>query len=205
MAGKSSLLSFLFYSNNICIHQVYNCTKLTLVLVGPPMKDLIRSLATKKDMTFSAVGPDIIACKRAHVVGTYLAPEASTLGRPPGPVVSLLLLSDQLLSLTSNGFLFNWSLAGDYSAQPMVMDLLDEGRGSSFGRPSCIAHPDTYLNKVLIGGDLGRVQLWNFMTGQLIHTFDGWGAGVRTLAPSPALDVVAAGESNDKIHSYRKE
>lgn len=39
---------------------------------------------------------------------------------------------------------------------------------------SCLCHPDTYLNKVVVGGVDGSMQLWNFVTGQLVHTFKGW-------------------------------
>ena len=46
--------------------------------------------------------------------------------------------------------------------------------GGELGTPTCLAHPDTYLNKVLVGGTSGRMQLWNFETGQKLHTFEGW-------------------------------
>jgi U3 small nucleolar RNA-associated protein 21 len=40
--------------------------------------------------------------------------------------------------------------------------------------PSCLCHPDTYLNKVVVGGADGCMQLWNFVTAQLVHAFKGW-------------------------------
>jgi U3 small nucleolar RNA-associated protein 21 len=40
--------------------------------------------------------------------------------------------------------------------------------------PVCLAHPDTYLNKVVVGGEDGRLQLWNFVTATRLHTFPGW-------------------------------
>jgi U3 small nucleolar RNA-associated protein 21 len=40
--------------------------------------------------------------------------------------------------------------------------------------PTCLCHPDTYLNKVVVGGADGSLQLWNFGSGQLVHTFAGW-------------------------------
>lgn len=63
---------------------------------------------------------------------------------------------------------------------------------SSFN-PTCFCHPDTYLNKVVVGSEEGSLQLWNFSTGRRLFEFKGWGAGVRCLAPSPALDVVGVG------------
>jgi U3 small nucleolar RNA-associated protein 21 len=40
--------------------------------------------------------------------------------------------------------------------------------------PTCFAHPDTYLNKVVVGAADGRLQLWNYSTGTRLHTFAGW-------------------------------
>lgn len=40
--------------------------------------------------------------------------------------------------------------------------------------PTCLAHPDTYLNKIVVGGADGRLQLWNFVTATKLHTFAGW-------------------------------
>lgn len=37
-----------------------------------------------------------------------------------------------------------------------------------------MAHPDTYLNKVVVGGEDGSLQLWNFVTATRLHTFAGW-------------------------------
>jgi hypothetical protein len=60
--------------------------------------------------------------------------------------------------------------------------------------PTCLAHPDTYLNKVLVGGEGGRAQLWNFSSGKLLYEFVfASGSDVRCIASSPALDVVGIG------------
>jgi len=40
--------------------------------------------------------------------------------------------------------------------------------------PTTLAHPDTYINKVVVGSADGRLQLWNFLTASLVHTFKGW-------------------------------
>ena len=56
--------------------------------------------------------------------------------------------------------------------------------------PTCICHPDTYLNKVLIGATDGRVLLLNANTGKHIHASpeqhaQPWSA-VTCLEQSPA-------------------
>jgi hypothetical protein len=60
-------------------------------------------------------------------------------------------------------------------------------------QPTCMAHPDTYLNKVVVGGADGRLQLWNFASGQRLFEFRPARCAVRCLAASPALDVVGIG------------
>lgn len=44
-----------------------------------------------------------------------------------------------------------------------------EMRLESGFEPTCIAHPDTYLNKVLVGSRDGRMQLWNFASAKMVY------------------------------------
>jgi U3 small nucleolar RNA-associated protein 21 len=55
------------------------------------------------------------------------------------------------------------------------------------------------VNKLLLGTDAGKLLLWNFKSGKLVYTFEGWGAPVNCLQQSPALDVVACGLSDGRI------
>ena len=59
--------------------------------------------------------------------------------------------------------------------------------------PTCMAHPPTYINKLLLGARDGRLQLWNINTSTLLYTFAGFGSAVRCVEASPALDVVGVG------------
>lgn len=59
--------------------------------------------------------------------------------------------------------------------------------------PTCLAHPDAYVNKVLVGCACGRLVLLNFATSSLLHVFEGFGAPVTCIAASPALDTVGVG------------
>ncbi len=57
-----------------------------------------------------------------------------------------------------------------------------------------MAHPETYLNKVVVGGGDGRLLLYNFAGGRLLYEFEGINASaVKCIVPSPALDVVGIG------------
>lgn len=62
-----------------------------------------------------------------------------------------------------------------------------------------MAHPPTYLNKVLLGCTDGTLHLWNVASGSRLYIFLGWHSPVRALVPSPALDVVAVGLQNGGV------
>jgi U3 small nucleolar RNA-associated protein 21 len=122
---------------------------------------------------------DILECRRAHRSGEYR-------GGHSGDILQLLPLGDHLLSLGRDGLLLLWRV-GQYDGPEASLRL-----PAGFA-PTCMTHPDTYVNKVLVGAADGRMQLWNFAAGRLLHEFPGWGSAVRCLKASPALDVVGIG------------
>ena len=71
----------------------------------------------------------------------------------------------------------------------MLQLTLNLGKGF---QPTCMAHPDTYINKVVVGSKNGKLELWNFVSGKRLFAFD-FGTEVCCIAPSPALDVVGVG------------
>ena len=60
-------------------------------------------------------------------------------------------------------------------------------------------HPDTYLNKIVLGTREGQIQLWNVATRKLVYTFQGWNSPVTCIVQSPAVDVVAIGLADGRI------
>jgi U3 small nucleolar RNA-associated protein 21 len=77
---------------------------------------------------------------------------------------------------------------GEVAARLQVVMELGEGF-----TPTCMAHPDTYLNKVVVGGADGRMQLWNFSKGRLLFQYKVADCDVKCIVSSPALDVVGIG------------
>ena len=142
------------------------------------MRHNISALACKRDLTFAAVQGSIIECKRVHRTGEYRGHN--------GRIIQLLVLGDHLYSLGSDGKLLVWRI-GEYDAPESTIQL---PQGFI---PTCMAHPDTYLNKIVIGSDDGRMQLWNFSSEKCIHEFASVGAAIRCIVASPALDVVGLG------------
>ncbi|KAL3149179.1 hypothetical protein ABBQ32_002010 [Trebouxia sp. C0010 RCD-2024] len=164
--------------------QVYSSSKLGVRLVGPQFEHNIKALASHGDLTFAAVKSDIVVCRRLHRVGTYSG--------HTGRIIQLLSLGDVLLSLGDDRKLLVWA-ANTYDA-PKVAIQLPEGF-----TPTCMGHPDTYLNKIVIGSREGKLQLWNFATGKMLYEFTSLGdAAVQCIAPSPALDVVGLGMSDGR-------
>ena len=67
---------------------------------------------------------------------------------------------------------------------------------------SCLCHPNTYLDKVLVGSEQGHIQLWNIKSTKLIYTFQGWGSKVSVMEQAPAIDVVAVGLKSGEIYLH---
>ncbi|KAJ0250207.1 Transducin family protein / WD-40 repeat family protein [Hirschfeldia incana] len=170
--------------------QIYNCAKLNLVIISPQLPKKIRALASYRDFTFAAFGNEIAVFKRAHQVATWSKHDAK--------VDVLLLFGEHVLSLDVEGNMFMWAFKGieEHLAPIGHVEL-----GEKF-TPTCIVHPDTYLNKVLVGSQEGPLQLWNINTKKMLYQFKGWGSSVCCCVSSPALDVVAIGCADGKIHVH---
>ncbi|KDP45683.1 hypothetical protein JCGZ_17290 [Jatropha curcas] len=170
--------------------QVYNCAKLNLVLISPQLPKKIRALASYRDFTFVAYGNDIAVFKRAHQVATW--------SRHSSKVNLLLLFGDHILSVDVDGNIFIWAFKGiEQNLAPTGHIMLD----NKF-TPTCLMHPDTYLNKVVVGSREGSLQLWNISTKKKLYEFKGWNSSITSCVSSPALDVIAVGCADGKIHVH---
>jgi U3 small nucleolar RNA-associated protein 21 len=111
-------------------------------------------------------------------------------------ILSLTHFGDVVVVLDERGVLRG--VSGDRLATPLFE--LSCGAGVT-----CVLHPHTYVNKLLVGFGAGHLQLWNVRRGQLLHAFTGWQSPVRCLAQSPALDVVGVGLEDGRIllHNLR--
>ncbi|KAL1547459.1 U3 small nucleolar RNA-associated protein 21 isoform X1 [Salvia divinorum] len=170
--------------------QIYNCAKLNLVLVGPQLPKKIRALTSYRDYTFAAYGCNIAVFKRAHQVATWESHNAK--------INHLLLFGEHVLSLDVKGNMFIWAFKGITENNSPFGHI---SLGNKF-TPSCIMHPDTYLNKVIVGSQEGSLQLWNISTKKQLYEFKSWSSAISCCVSSPALDVVAVGCSDGKIHVH---
>ncbi|KAK8956779.1 hypothetical protein KSP39_PZI001162 [Platanthera zijinensis] len=169
--------------------QVYDCANLTLVAVGPLLPKKIRALASMRDYTFAAYGTNIGVFARSDQVATW--------SRHKDKVNFLLVLGEYVLSVDVKGNMFIWSYKKTKHLEAIACIQLEDGF-----LPSCIMHPDTYLNKVILGGQAGSLQLWNIRTKKKLYEFKGWNSAIHCCVSSPALDVVAVGCSDGTIHVH---
>ena len=167
--------------------QIFDLQNLRLKLVSQAIDTDISGLVAHNDTTYVSTGARILQFHRAKCVGEMKKDEgASSL------IIQMLLFGQHLLSLHEDGRLCIW----DTSTHELYTEL-------HFDRhfEACVLfHPATYLNKILVGGRDGRMQLWNIKSRKLIYEFNsGFGAAVSCIAQSPVVDVVAVGLSNGKI------
>lgn len=162
-------------------------------MASPTLGSRVNALAAMGETTFVAVRSRVLVFVRGKQVRELQGHGAH--------VTHLHIVGTTvLLTIDKDNKLFLWDLQtfGALSDEPQPL-------GSGF-RVTCLVHPATYLNKVLIGTSTGVLLLWNFKTGKLIHKFDGWGSlEVTCIAQSPALDVLACGLSDGRIvlHNFK--
>ncbi|KAK7271798.1 hypothetical protein RJT34_27998 [Clitoria ternatea] len=170
--------------------QIFNCAKLNLVLIGPQLPKKITALASHGDYTFAAYGNNIAVFRRAEQVATLSSHNAK--------VKLLLLFGMHIVSVDTSGNMLLWAIEEiNQNLAPCRHIVLHE----KFS-PSCIVHPNTYVNKVLIGSEQGPMQLWNINTKTKVFEFKGWNSSISCCVSSPALDVVAVGCTDGTIHLH---
>lgn len=108
------------------------------------------------------------------------------------PVSHLLVFGEHLLSISKDEKLMKiWHIKSS--------ELYDEIAFDAYINVSCIMHPDTYVNKILIGTEEGLLELWNIKTKKRIYRYEGWGSAVTCISQSPAVDIVAIGLADGRI------
>lgn len=163
----------------------YGATKLTLLSVGNPHAHPIVAISADTYHIYTSSNKDIYAWRR----GTEL--KHKYVGHKKD-VHLMLPFGPHLIAIDKSNKMCIW----DIKVEALHMEM--EFQKSSF-EISAIAHPATYLNKVLLGSKQGKLQLWNLNTCKMIYSFEGWGSEVVLMEQAPALDVMAVGLENGRI------
>jgi U3 small nucleolar RNA-associated protein 21 len=71
---------------------------------------------------------------------------------------------------------------------------------------TCFVHPNTYLNKILIGTVSGNIYIFNIKTRKVVYRIEH-GSEIISLTRSPALDIVAIvnGRNEVILHNFYKD
>lgn len=134
-------------------------------------------------MTFTAVGKDVFIWRRFTISGCLKGEHDM--------IVAILRIGDYLLTASHDGYLCVWN----WFNQELIRTI---NLGSNF-HPTCLSHPNTYLNKILVGSSSGKLQLWNIRTGSLIMNFKGYSSGITTIEQTPSVDVMAIGLADGTV------
>lgn len=172
--------------------------KMTLLFVGSETQDSITGLAFDSDFIWASTGPHVLKYIRGKEVGRLTNPLGTQITAP-------LVFGSHLLSLTEDGRnLLIW----DASEEVFHSQIQFEPGFTA----THLLHPATYLNKVLVGGSDGSLQLWNIRTRTCIHKIsfarlsgsqpNHLPSSMTALAQSPAIDVVGIGFASGEISIY---
>jgi len=163
-------------------YQIFNCNKLRQVFVGEQLKRSVTALCAHASLTIVGSGAAVHVYRRSDLVVTCEGEHQSSLRH-------MLTIGDTLVTVCAEGLVVAWSLpSGEVSS-----------RMHAGFAPTALAHPATYLNKIVLGAPDGRMQLWNLRSQAMVFEFAGWGSAVLVLAQSPALDVMGVGLADGRV------
>lgn len=172
---------FLVASNNNSF-LLYNCERLNLERISPPLPKKINALTVYKNLIFTASENIILSWSKIHILNEYLGHKSK--------VIQLLTFEKLLLSLDEQGNLFCF----DIYTKKVIKQIQLNAR--------MIYHPSTYLNK-LVYTDGFHLYLYNIKSEILIYKFENIrkeGDGeITTIEQSPIIDVIAIGFSSGNI------
>lgn len=157
----------------------------------------VTCIAAAHDFTFCALSSGIGVLKRLQPVVLWTLHEEC--------ISHLVIVGDILVSVCRERVAV-WSIPSSAKrAVDATGDVLADIALPPEFVVSAITHPSTYVNKILIGAKDGKCLLINLRTKKIVHEFEGFGARVNCLEPSPVLDVVAAGLEDGRIvlHNIR--
>lgn len=165
--------------------QTFNCSHFRLLAVSGLHTDDIRCLASDKFLIYSASGNMIYGWRRGNEIKhKYIGHKSK--------VHLLLPFGLHLISVDEDSLLKVW----EKKNESVYIEIPFENESFKI---TAIMHPNTYINKIVLGSEQGFLQLWNVKKGKLVYTFSGFDSKITVIEQTPALDVAAIGLSNGKI------
>ena len=172
---------------------VYDVEHMHVAYMSPPLHGNISCLLSVGDGAITAIGNDIQIWNKMIQVASLQAHKA--------PITMLETLGGvYLLSVDENATAIVWELPNlTRDTKPLSTPLLPSVTlAVGFQVTRAVSIP-TYVNKMLLGGANGELELWNVRTGKKVFAFDKQPACITAICPSPALDVAAVGRSDGHV------
>ncbi|CAH3115617.1 unnamed protein product [Pocillopora meandrina] len=163
---------------------VYSCAKLNLLFVGLLKSGEISCLSSHGDLVITASGNQLISWKRGKQVAVLEGHKRD--------IHFIFSFGSNLISVDEDSTVRIWII------ETTELYLEMEFNAENF-YITCLMHPSTYLNKILLCSKQGQMQLWNIKTNKLIYTFSGWSEPITAVEQAPAVDVVGIGLQSGKI------
>ncbi|TGZ53856.1 WD repeat-containing protein 36 [Temnothorax longispinosus] len=138
----------------------YGCKHFTLLSVSGTHADDITCLATDTFHVYTASANNVYAWRRGtELKHTYVGHECA--------VHILLPFGAHLISVDESSTLKVW----DIKEESLLLEL---NFSNNVFRITTLMHPNTYMNKILLGSEQGQLQLWNIKLSKMVYTFQGW-------------------------------
>lgn len=138
------------------------------------------------EYVYTAAGCHVYAWKHGH---RWLQ---HTYGGHKTTIKHLLAFGPYIISVDQD----NVMLINEIKSEKFVVEM---SFGSDVFDISCVMHPATYLNKILLGCKQGKLKLLNIKSLDVVYEFKGWDSRVMVVEQSPAVDVVGIGLMNGLI------
>lgn len=173
---------------------------LTVQLTSPRLGRHIDALVGFGEWTFVAMGPELWAFERVK--------ERGLVGEVATGLKLLCAVGETIVGVRGGpkgSGLVVWGNRPSRKALPVLLCDLD------LGLDACaVAHPPTYVNKVVVGSEDGELDLWNVRSQKRIHQFECLGdrGRVGVVAPSGVVDVLALARGDgcvEVVHARRDE
>ena len=168
------------------------CANLRLLFVGSAAESNLTSLVAVGGYVVASHGHYLSAWHRGRRIYRHDVPGG-------GHIKRLLSVGQVVIGVTRDNQLvlhrdiFDAELGIVASTQSAVPDLVDV---------TCLVHPHTYLNKIVLGCSDGILRLWNFWSEKSIFESKPFKSAISALTSSPALDTIGVGLVDGTIIVY---
>uniref|UniRef100_A0A1A9ZFS9 Uncharacterized protein n=1 Tax=Glossina pallidipes TaxID=7398 RepID=A0A1A9ZFS9_GLOPL len=165
--------------------QVYASSHFRLLHVSGQHPDDITAMAADRGHIYTASNKCIYAWRAGKHVKNVFRGHAKN-------VHTILPFGCHLIAVDEDNVLKVWNIkeASVYLEVAFKEDF----------KVTAVAHPSTYVNKIVLGSEQGQMKLLNVRNNRVVYTFNLRSSRVTCIEPAPAINVVAVGHQDGYIN-----